>query len=100
MATFFNYPTSPKLRNTRLVQDGWQVKAVATFLMIYLAHMDILFTIKVKLPVLIKWSYRSPNYADFSSLKWLSHFEMHVVQSLFKHMMPFWYPQITQIIGF
>ena len=36
-----------------------QIKAVATFLKNFKAHMNILFIIKVKIFMLVKWSYRS-----------------------------------------
>ena len=54
MVTFFsNKPTSPRLWNTFLRQDG---EANAH----WGSHMNILFIIKVKIPVLITWSYKPP----------------------------------------
>jgi hypothetical protein len=46
----------------RLVQGGYQIqiKAVATFLVIFSAHMNILFTFKVEILVLIKWYIGPP----------------------------------------
>ena len=52
-------------------------------------HMNILYIIKVKILVLFKWSYRSPQLCWLLNLKWLAYFE-HVIQSLFEHIMPFW----------
>jgi hypothetical protein len=45
----------------QLVRDGKQIQieVVVTFLMIFGVHMNVLFVIKVKIFVLIKWSYRS-----------------------------------------
>ena len=34
--------------------------------------MNILFIIKVKILVLIQWSYRSSNYVDYLNLEWLA----------------------------
>ena len=67
MVTFSDKPIS-RIWNTRLVQDGYQIQieAAATFLVIFEAHMINLLIIKVKILVLIKWSYRSSpsNYGD------------------------------------
>jgi cytochrome b subunit of formate dehydrogenase len=51
------------IRNTQFVQDDcqFQIICVAICLMIFGAHMHILFNIKVKILKLIKWSYRSPH---------------------------------------
>ena len=50
MVTFSDLLTSPWIKNMRLVQDGEQIEieAIATFLMIFGACMNILFIIKVK----------------------------------------------------
>ena len=39
----------------------YKIKVIATFLVIFGAYMDILFNIKVKIVVLIQWSFRSPS---------------------------------------
>ena len=55
----------------RLVRGGYQIqiKAAATFLVNLSAHGNIFFIIKVKILVLIKWSYRSlPNYVYYNEL--------------------------------
>ena len=46
----------------QLVQNGQQIQieAEATFLIIFRAHINTLFIIKIKILVHIKWSYRSP----------------------------------------
>ena len=46
----------------QLVRDGEQIQieTIGTFLSIFGANMNILFIIKVKILVLIKWSNRSP----------------------------------------
>ena len=45
-----------------LAQDGKQIQieVVVAFLIIFGAHMNILFIIKVTFLLLIKWSYCSP----------------------------------------
>jgi hypothetical protein len=58
-----------------------QIKAVATFLTIFRAHINISFILKVKILVLIKRSYRSPQLHWLMNVVWLSYFK-HVVQSL------------------
>lgn len=37
-----------------------QIEAVAAFLIIFGAHVNIVFLMKVKIVVLVKYSYRSP----------------------------------------
>ena len=46
----------------RLVPDGYQIhiEAVASFLIVFGAHINIVFIIKVEISVLIQWSYRCP----------------------------------------
>jgi hypothetical protein len=51
--------------------------------------LNIVFTIRVKILVLIKWSHTSPQLSGLLRLEWLSYFE-HVVQSLLNTS--FWYP--------
>jgi hypothetical protein len=71
--------------NTQLVRDRYwiQTEAIATFLMVFGAHVNIFINIKVKILVLIKWSYRSPKSLYWLlSLEPLSYLE-HVVQFLF-----------------
>ena len=41
------------------MESKFTVKAIATFLITFGAQMNILFIIKVKILVLIKWPYRS-----------------------------------------
>ena len=41
-----------------------QIEAMATFLITFGTLMNILLMIKVKILVLIKWLYESPNYAN------------------------------------
>ena len=50
-------------------------------LVIFGAHVNILFLIKVKVLVLLKWSYRPSQLCQVLSLEWLVYFE-HIVQSL------------------
>ena len=66
-----------------------RIEAVATFLIIFGAHMNILFIVKVNILVLIKWSYRSPQ------LCWLTESRMVIIfwarrPISFTHM-SFWY---------
>ena len=69
--------------NMRLVRDGSQIQmeAIATFLTIFGAHMNISFIIEIKIFVLIRWSYRSPQLCWLLNLEWLSYIE-HVIQSI------------------
>ena len=50
------------IQNTHLVQDDKQIQIVpiTTYLIILAVHMNMLSTIKVKILMLIKWSYGSP----------------------------------------
>jgi hypothetical protein len=43
------------------------IDSLATFLIIFRVHMNVLFIVKVKILVLIKWSYSAPgeNYFDY-----------------------------------
>jgi hypothetical protein len=43
--------------------------------------MNMLYIIKVKICVVIKWHIGSLNCVDYSSLEWLSYFK-HIIQSL------------------
>lgn len=101
MVTFSDHHPSPR---TRLVRHAlqFQIMAVATFLVIYRAHLNILFVVKVKVFVLVKWSHRPPQSHQLLNLEQLIHFE-HVIQS-FVNKCPFgvrsWmynYPNTTQI---
>ena len=55
-------PTCCRLGNTKLVQNDCQIQIVpiAIFFIILSAHMNILFIIKVRICVLIKWSQSPP----------------------------------------
>ena len=65
------------------MQDDEQIEIVPVnmWLVILVARTNILFTIKVKIVVLSKWSYRSPPILLIIESKRLAYFE-HVVQSL------------------
>ena len=39
-----------------------EFEIVATFVLILKVHMNILFMVKVKIPMLNKWSYRPPTF--------------------------------------
>jgi hypothetical protein len=73
MVNFSGYSTSPRSWNTRLVRDGWQIQIVATttFLILFGAHMSIWFIIKVKIFVLVKWSF-GWDECEWTSLYWKS----------------------------
>ena len=58
-----------------------QIEAVATFLISFGGRMNILSMIRVKILVLVKWSYRSFLLCLLYSLNGDHYFE-HVVQSL------------------
>ena len=55
-------PTSPRIWNTLWIHDSLHIwiEAIATFLIVCEAHLNILFITKVKILLLLKWSYRSP----------------------------------------
>jgi hypothetical protein len=57
------------------------------------AYMNILFIIKLKILVLIKWSYSSPQSRWLLNLEKLANFE-HVVQSLLTTCL-FWCPSLN-----
>ena len=80
MDTFSSAPTSPRIWNTWLVQDDWQiqVKALAIFLVMFKANKNILFINKVRFLFLLKRSHRFPQ------LCWL----WSRISS--QHMMSFW----------
>ena len=46
--------------------------------------MNILFIVKVKIAMLIKWSYIPPTNVDYMTLEWFSYFEYSPIS--FKHM--------------
>ena len=50
-------------------------------LIVFAARMNILFIIKVKILMLVRWSYRSPQSCELLNLAWLAFFE-HIFQSL------------------
>ena len=54
---------------------------IAICLIIFRTCMNIIFIMKVKIFVLIKWLHRSPQ----SSLEWLSYFE-HMLHSFWAHL--------------
>ena len=56
---------------------------VTICLIIFGAHIDILFIIEVKIVMLIKWSYRSPQSCSLLNLEWSVYFE-HAVHSHLK----------------
>jgi hypothetical protein len=66
MDTFLSAPTS-RIWNTQLVQNHWQIQFVhiAICLIIFGAHMDILFIIRVKIFMLITGHTGPTNYADY-----------------------------------
>ena len=66
------FPTSPLLLLGYESQDQWVhngqltlAEVVVALLMIFKAHMNIFIIVKVTILMLIKWSYRSPNYVDY-----------------------------------
>ena len=67
MDTFLSTPTSCKILNTQVVQLDKQIQLmlVAIFLTIFRTRMNFLSIIKVKILVLIKWSYRSSNHDEY-----------------------------------
>ena len=71
MVTFSDQPTIPRIWNKRLIQGGQQTRlqAIAPFLIIFGAHMNILIIIEVKFRMCIEWSYRSPQLCSLLSLK-------------------------------
>ena len=73
---------SSRIWNTWLVRDDQQIqtKVVATSLIIFGTHTNIVFIIKVKILVLIKCSYKFSQSCWLLSLEWLSYFE-HIFQS-------------------
>lgn len=62
MDTFLSAPTSLSICNMQVVQDDEKIQSVpiAIYLMISGAHLNIWYIIKVKIFVLMKWSYKSP----------------------------------------
>ena len=61
--TFLSAPTSCRIQNTyQLLQDDQQIQNVpiAICLIIFGIHMNVLVINKVKILVLINWSYRYP----------------------------------------
>jgi hypothetical protein len=50
-----------------------QIEVVATFLIFFGAHMNLLFINKVKIFVLIEWSYMFPQLCLLLNLEWLVH---------------------------
>ena len=71
MVTFSDQPTIPRIWNTRLIQGDQQtqLKAVAPFLIIFGAHMNILIIIEVNIRMRIDWSYRSSQLCSLLSLE-------------------------------
>jgi hypothetical protein len=77
------FATSPLLLGYKTYD--YQNRGHGHFPHVFGAHMNISFIIKVKIFVLIKWSYRSPRFYWLLSLEWLSYSE-HRVQSLETHV--------------
>ena len=73
--TFLFAPTSRMIWNKQSLRDHLQIQItpVVVRLTIFGAHMNILFIIKVKILVLIKWSYRSPQSRWLLSLEQLAY---------------------------
>ena len=65
-----------------------QIEAIVALLIIVRAHVNIYFKIKVKIPILVKWSYGSPQLWWLSSLGLIIIFWAHCPIS-FAHM-SFW----------
>lgn len=57
------------------------MKAVAIFFIIFEAHVNILFNIKVNILGFVKWSYRSSQLRSLLNLECSSYFG-HAIQSL------------------
>ena len=85
MGTLSSPPASRRMWNTQLARDcsQFQIVSVAMSLIIYGAHMNVLFIIKVKLPELINSSYRSPQLCWLWSLEWLANVEYWVQSHLY-----------------
>ena len=81
--TFSSAPTSPRTWNLWLVRDDCSIQneALAISIIVFGAHISILFMVKVNFLFLIKWSYRFPQLCWLLNLGWLTLVE-HVVQSL------------------
>lgn len=64
--TFLSAPASHRICTTQFVGDDERIQIVfvGVCLIIFRVHMNILFTIKVNIYMLDKWSYRSHNHAD------------------------------------
>jgi hypothetical protein len=67
MAIFSNKPTSPRIQNTRLVRDGWQIQfnAAATFLIVFRAQTNILFIIKERFSCSLNGHIGPPKCVDY-----------------------------------
>lgn len=64
MVTFPTKATPPKVLQNMLLMHGGlhtHIEAVATFLIVFEAHMNNFCIIEVKILVVIKWSYSSPS---------------------------------------
>ena len=96
MVTFFVLAHFFRNMNMQSIQslEQSQIEVVATFLIMSIACLNILFVIKVKSLVLIKWSYMAPQWCWLLSLEWSSYFE-HAVQPFLKHMSS-WYPFLSR----
>ena len=57
------------------------------FIVIFGAYMNVFFIVRVKILVLVKWSYRSLRLRCLLKLERLSYFE-HIVQSLSNICLP------------
>lgn len=68
--------------NTKWLANADQ--AVATFLMILEAHVNICFIIKVVILVFIKKSFRFPQLCRLLNLKWLPYCILNMSSNLFQ----------------
>ena len=88
--TFSSAPTSPRMWNPELEWDDCYPQIVSVSRMFASWFLELWFIIKVKIPKLIKWSCRSPQFCWPLSLEWLTYFE-HICPISFKQM-SFWHP--------
>ena len=75
----------------QLVRDDYQIQIVTVVIcfIIFKACMIVLLIIRVKIAVLIKWTYRLPQSCRSLNLEWLAYVSMQ--SNLFKHI-SFWSP--------
>ena len=86
------------------VQDGQQmqiIKAVATFVILFRACVNIFFIIKVKILVLIKWSFRLVPLPPPSKMLTMRVNIFGACSPIsFKHMMPLWCQSTTGLFPY